>query len=174
MVIFFLFTIVEVWEFFLWFLHLFLVFANTFFWSFFRRLCGVFLVAFIRVIYLDHFFRDNDQSLFSFVFTYHLLGFLRGDGYEILEGKVAVEDKRVDGIFTLKEVVRSFAFHALLLKDSTMVDDFKQECKVQTYIRVHRHAFGCYPVDNKVMWWLNINPEVILTIVLFCVLILTS
>lgn len=55
------------------------------------------------------------------------------------------------GSLDSREVVRVFAFPTLPLMNPITASNFKQEQKVQTYIRVLRHAFGCDPKDSEVM-----------------------
>lgn len=60
----------------------------------------------------------------------------------------------------LRKVVRGYTFPALPLINPTDVGDFKQKRKAQTYIRVHRRAFGYNPTCIKVRIWLESQSRV--------------
>lgn len=92
---------------------------------------------------------------FSSIFVSPLLGFLREMVMEGLQEEVVDEDERMVGSLDPREVCSDFIFSTLPPLNSTVVDDFQQEPKTQTYIRAHRRAFDFNSTNNKVMWWLK-------------------
>lgn len=74
---------------------------------------------------------------------------------EDLKEAVVTESERATSSLTLREVAGVFNFLSFLSVNPTIVDDFRQEHKVYTYIRVHHHAFVCNPTNDKIRWWLE-------------------
>lgn len=69
---------------------------------------------------------------------------------EYLKESTTVDSRRVAHSLTLKDFVRGFMFPIEFLSNPTIVEDFKQEHKAQTYIRAHHHAFDCDPIYGEV------------------------
>lgn len=67
-------------------------------------------MAFIHVVFQDHFFLGNKHSLLLWLFIYPLLGLHHGDAMKDLKEEGAEEDMRVARYLDLKELTGVLLF----------------------------------------------------------------